>query len=243
MPEPFLSVIIPAYNEAERIGPTLDKIAEYLAAKSMSYELLVVDDGGTDATASIVTAVSAKNPAVRLIRLDKNLGKGGAVKRGVMESKGEMVFFTDADLSTPIEEIEKFFPLFPAYDIVIGSRAIEGANIRVHEPFYRETLGRLFNKIVRVLCVPGFVDTQCGAKMFTKAAARAIFPLIRTERFSFDVEVLFVARRLGFKIKETPIQWFYSANTTVRTFTDGPRMLWDILFIRWIHRNTTKNVA
>ena len=237
MPGPFLSVVIPAYNEEERIFPTLKRITEYLATKSASYELLVVDDGSSDATVSIVKAVADKYPAVRLIRLDRNLGKGGAVKRGVMESVGEMVFFTDADLSTPIEEIEKFFPLFPAYDVVIGSRAIDGANIRVHEPFYRETLGRLFNKIVRVLCVPGFVDTQCGAKIFTRAAAQAIFPLVRTERFSFDVEVLFVARRLGYKIKEIPIQWFFSANTTVRTFIDGPRMLWDLFHIRWTHRN------
>ena len=243
MPEPFLSVVIPAYNEAGRIAPSLEKIGRYFTQRKASYELLVVDDGSSDNTAALVEAEAGKNPAVRLIRLGANQGKGGAVKRGMMEAKGDIIYFTDADLSTPIEEVEKFLPLFPAYDVVIGSRAIEGADMQIHEPFYREILGKLFNKIVCVLCVPGFVDTQCGAKMFKKDAARAIFPLVQTARFSFDVEVLFIAQRLGYKIKELPIRWFYSANTTVRTFSDGPKMLWDILLIRWIHRNTTKNVA
>jgi len=237
MTDLFLSVILPIYNEHKRIVSTLNKILKYLDAKNVSYELLVVDDGSTDNSAAIVQSFSEKNSALRLIRLPKNEGKGGAVKRGVMESRGEMVYFTDADLSTPIEEIEKFFPLFPAFDIVIGSRAIEGADLRVREPFYREILGKIFNKFVCVLCVSGFVDTQCGAKMFSRAAARAIFPLLQTRRFSFDVEVLFLASRLGFRIKELPIQWFYSAETTVRVFSDGPRMLWDILRIRWIQRN------
>ena len=121
---------------------------------------------------------------------------------------------------------------------MIGSRSIEGSDVRVHEPFYRECLGKIFNKFVQVLCVPGIVDTQCGAKMFKKDVAQKIFPLVRTSRFAFDVEVLFLALRHGYKIKEIPIQWFYSANTRVRTFLDGPKMLWDIFKIRWIHRNT-----
>ena len=237
MEQPFLSVIIPAFNEALRIVPSLEKISNYLAGRKTEHEIIVVDDGSSDATADLVKTLSDKNPAIRLIVNDKNEGKGAAVKRGVMSSWGEMVYFTDADLSTPIEEIEKFFPLFPAYDIVIGSRSIDGADVQVHEPFYREILGKIFNKFVRALCVPGFVDTQCGAKMFRKDPAQTLFPLLQTSRFSFDVEVLYVALRLGYKIKEIPIRWAYSANTTVRTFSDGPRMLLDLFRIRRIHKN------
>ena len=183
MTDLFLSVILPVYNENKRIGSTLNKISQYLDAKDVSYELLVVDDGSTDNSVSIVQSFLGKNSGLRLIRLPQNEGKGSAVKRGVMESRGRMVYFTDADLSTPIEEIEKFFPLFPTFDIVIGSRAIEGADLRVREPFHREILGKIFNKFVRVLCVSGFVDTQCGAKMFSRAAAQAIFHSSRLGAF------------------------------------------------------------
>ncbi|OGR82633.1 MAG: hypothetical protein A2901_07605 [Elusimicrobia bacterium RIFCSPLOWO2_01_FULL_54_10] len=237
MEQPYLSVVIPAYNESAHIVSTLEKISKYLAERKTPYEILVVDDGSSDDTATVVKALADSNSAIRLIRNDGNQGKGSAVKRGVINSWGEMVYFTDADLSTPIEEIEKFFPQFPHHDVVIGSRSIAGAEVRVHEPFYREILGKLFNKFARVLCVGGFVDTQCGAKMFRKDPAQMIFPLIQTSRFSFDVEVLLVARRLGYKIKELPIRWFYSANTSVRMLEDGPRMLWDLFRIRWIHRN------
>src|SRR3989344_5927120 len=165
MEQPYLSVVIPAYNESARIVPTLEKISRYLTDRKTPYEILVVDDGSSDDTAARVKAQADINPAIRLIRNDWNQGKGAAVKRGVINSWGEMVYFTDADLSPPIEEIEKFFPEFPHHDVVIGSRAID------------------------------------GAKMFRKDPAQTIFPLIKISRFSFDDEILFVARRLGYKIK------------------------------------------
>ena len=241
MAQPNLSLIVPAYNEESRIVPSIEKIAQYLDAKKMDYELLVVDDGSSDGTAAVVQDLAERNPRILLLKNAQNEGKGNSVKKGVLAAKGEIIFFTDADLSTPIEETEKFLRELKTYDIVIGSRSIEGADVRVHEPLYRELLGKLFNKFVRALCVSGIVDTQCGAKMFKQAAAKKIFPLMKTARFSFDVEALFLARRFGFKIKELPVQWFYSANTRVRTFQDGPQMLWDLLKIRWIHRNTQRD--
>ncbi len=237
MDQPYLSVIIPAYNESDRIAPTIEKISEYLDSKKMSYEILVVDDGSTDGTPALIEKLAQDNPSLRLLCNEKNEGKGNAVKKGVLNSWGEMVFFTDADLSTPIGEIAKFFTEFPASDVVIGSRSIAGADVQIHEPIVRELLGKTFNKIVQLLCVPGIVDTQCGAKMFKKDAAHKIFPLVQTERFAFDVEVLYLARRLGYKIKEIPVRWLYESNTRVRTFLDGPKMLWDIFKIRWIHRD------
>lgn len=238
MIQPYLSVIIPAYNEAERIVPTLEKITKYLAEQKITYELLVVDDGSTDSTADIIRNMAEQNDCIRLISNERNQGKGASVKRGVINSWGEMVFFTDADLSTPIEEVPKFLKFFPEYDVVIGSRSIEGADVQIHEPLHRELLGKTFNKFVQVLCVGGIVDTQCGAKMFKKDVAQKIFPMVQTARFAFDVEVLHIAQKIGYKIKELPIQWFYSANTTVKTFSDGPKMLLDLFRIRWIHRNT-----
>lgn len=235
MQQPQLSVIIPAYNEAARIRPTLEKIVQYLEGRKIPYEIIVVDDGSADATAAVVRALADRNEAVRLISLPQNQGKGSAVKKGVLNSWGEIIYFTDADLSTPIEEIEKFLPQFPVHDIVIGSRG-DGADVRVHEPLYRELLGKLFNRFVRLLCVPGIQDTQCGAKMFKKDVAHRIFPQVKTSRFAFDVEVLYIALDYGYKIKEVPVRWYYSANTTVRTFSDGPKMLWDLLHM-WFRRN------
>lgn len=243
MSEPSLSVVIPAYNEESRIVPSIERIVQYLNASHKDYELIVVDDGSSDRTAGVVQNLAKGNPKIRLLSNPQNEGKGNSVKKGVLAAKGDVIFFTDADLSTPIEEIEKFLEELKRHDIVIGSRSIEGANVELHEPIYRELLGKLFNKFVQILCVPGIVDTQCGAKMFKREAAMKIFPLIKTARFSFDVEALFLARRFGHRIKELPIRWLYSANTRVRTFQDGPKMLWDLLQIRWIHRNTKKNVA
>ena len=238
MDQPRLSVIIPAYNESSRIIPTIERITQYLASRKITYELLVVDDGSSDGTDKTIQKLAQADDSIRLLRNEINKGKGNAVKRGVVSSWGELVFFTDADLSTPIEEIEKFLPEFPAYDVVIGSRSIEGADVRLREPLYREILGKTFNKFAQAACVPGIVDTQCGAKMFKKDVAQRIFPLVQTSRFAFDVEVLFLAMQFGYKIKEIPIRWFYSANTRVRTFLDGPKMLWDIFRIRSIHRGT-----
>ncbi len=238
MLQPYLSVIIPAYNEASRIVPTIKRIAEYFAAKKMAYEILVVDDGSSDNTAQIIQSMADSNENIRLIRLDKNQGKGNAVKKGVMNSWGEMVYFTDADLSTPIEEIEKFLPEFPKYDIVIGSRAMRGS--QVDTVWYRRIPGKLFNGVVTSICGLDFADTQCGAKMFRKDPAQEIFPRIKTAGFAFDVEILYVAKILGYKIKEVPIHWVISLDSRVHVLTDGIKMVLDVIKVRWIHRNTSR---
>lgn len=234
-----ISIVIPAYNEESRIVPTIEKVIEFVKDKRhLNFEILVVDDGSQDATCAVVQRYASSHPGLKLLRNEKNEGKGNTVKKGVLAAKGKMIFFTDADLSTPIEELDRFQEEIGPADIVIGSRAIKRENIMIHEPFHREVLGRIFCWFVRVFCVPGFIDTQCGAKMFTNEAARKIFPLVKITRFAFDVEVLYLAHLFHYKVKELPVKWYYSANTRVRTFQDGPKMLLDVLQIRWSHRNT-----
>jgi len=232
-----LSIVIPAYNEESRITTSLEKIVQWLSKKSYGYEILVVDDGSTDSTPQVVNDFIKKLPVVQLLSLGRNMGKGSAVKKGILASRGNTIFFTDADLSTPIEETDRFFEELKKVDIVIGSRSIDGANVVLREPILREVLGKLFNLFVQVFCVPGFIDTQCGAKMFRREAARSIFSLLKLERFAFDVEVIYLAKRLNFSVSELPITWYYSSNTRVRTFLDGPKMLLDLLRIKWLHKD------
>ena len=213
----------------------MNSVLLFLKNKSYKYEVIIVDDGSLDGTVAAAEEAAAKFPGIKIIRNGKNMGKGYSVKRGVMEAEGDFIFFTDADLSTPIEELDNFLSEINSHDIVIGSRAIKGANIAVHEPLYREILGRAFCLFVRVWCVPGFTDTQCGAKMFSKDAAKKIFPLQKLSRFAFDVELLYLARLHGYKVKEMPVNWFYSSDTRVRTLPDGAKMLVDLLKIRFIH--------
>jgi len=234
-----ISIVIPAYNEERRIVPTLEKVIDFVEGRRhKSFEILVVDDGSSDGTAAVVERFAGRAPGLKLLRNPVNQGKGDTVRKGMLAARGRTVYFTDADLSTPIEELDRFLAEIQRHDIVIGSRAIDRANIMIHEPFYREVLGRIFCAFVRFACVPGFVDTQCGAKMFTREAAQRIFPLLKISRFAFDVEILFLAHRFGYRVKELPVKWYYSAATTVRPFRDGPKMLRDILSIRWSHRNT-----
>jgi len=232
----FLSIVIPAYNEEKRIKKTLEVIVLFLKKKSYEFEIIIVDDGSKDLTVKKVEEIRGKNPEIKILKNEKNMGKGYSVKRGVLEANGKFIFFTDADLSTPIEELEKFFSEIKNYDIVIGSRAIKGANIAIHEPRYREILGRIFCKFVRFWCVPGFADTQCGAKMFRRDAAKKIFSLQKLSRFAFDVEILYLAKLYNYRVKEIPINWFYSADTRVRTFADGVKMLFDLIKIGFIHK-------
>lgn len=231
----YISIVIPAYNEERRIVRTLEAITAFLDRKSYGSEVIVVDDGSSDGTVAAVAAMSAKLPRIKIVRNDENMGKGHSVKRGVMEAEGDLIFFTDADLSTPIEALDSFLPEIREHDIVIGSRAIKGANIVLHEPVYREILGRIFSLLVRSLCVPGFTDTQCGAKLFRREAAKAIFPRQRLSRFAFDVELLYLARLCGYKVKEIPVDWYYSTDTRVRPFRDGIKMLFDLIRIRFMH--------
>lgn len=241
---PALSVVIPAYNEARRLGPTLDRVTEYLrarrdreAGREGEHEVLVVDDGSTDDTAQRVEA--HPDPVVRLVRQPENRGKGAALRRGVAESRGERVLLCDADLSTPIQDVERLAAhLDDGADLAIGSRAVEGADVQRHQPFYRELMGKIFNRIIRLLGVRGLRDTQCGFKLLDGEVARRLFRELRTEGFAFDVELVWLARRHGLRVDEVGVRWIDSPDTRVHAVYDSVRMLRDVLLMRWRHRRT-----
>jgi dolichyl-phosphate beta-glucosyltransferase len=210
---PSLSVVIPAYNEARRLPATLTRVTEYLGKAKRAGEVVVVDDGSSDATAD---AARAAGGAVRVLRHQPNRGKGYAVRRGMLAATGGRRLMTDADLSTPIEELVRLeAELDRGADVAIGSRAVAGARIEVHQPAYREAMGRLFNVLVQALLLPGLADTQCGFKLFTAAAAETAFGACRLDGFCFDVEALYVARRRGLRIAEVPVVWRNDAATRV----------------------------
>jgi len=231
-----LSIVIPAYNEALRIGKTLDRICDYMEGCGYSYEIIVVDDGSNDGTDEVVRKAAENHPAISILRNNGNKGKGYSVKRGMLCSKGASVLLSDADLSTPIEELEKLYQaLEDGCNIAIGSRAVSGSMILKRQPWYRQLMGMTFNKLVRALAVNGIRDTQCGFKLFTGDAARRVFALQRIERFAFDVEALYLAKKMGFGIKEVPVVWVNSPNSKVGIFKDSLRMMRDLLKIR-LHR-------
>ena len=221
-----LSVVIPAYNEAARLPPTLERVRAYLAQSGLSHEILVADDGSTDATAEIARASGAT-----VLGGGENRGKGHATRRGMLAARGARRLMTDADLSTPIEDLALLMArLDEGYDVAIASRALAGARIEVRQPAYREGMGRLFNLLVRAVAVPGLHDTQCGFKLFTAAAAEQAFGPARLDGFSFDVETLFIARRRGLRIAEVPVTWRNDAASRVgplngfRAFADLGRI-------------------
>ncbi len=228
----YLSFIIPAYNEEFRISKTLDIVLEYFSRQNYTNEIIVVDDGSSDNTAEIVKSYSE----VILIRQGQNMGKGAAVRRGMLGSHGEFRLFSDADLSTPVKETGRLLDeLQNGYDVCIGSRAIESKLIRKRQPFYREFMGKTFNKIVQMLVLKGINDTQCGFKCFSAISAEAIFPLTKIDGFGFDVEILYLATKLDFKIKELPVEWHNDERSKVNPITDSMRMLNEIIRIRKIH--------
>lgn len=230
MSAPHLSVVIPAYNEAGRLPRTLARVTDYLRVWGRPHEILVVDDGSTDGTAE--RAREAGGSAVTVVRNEANRGKGYSVRRGMLLARGERRLMTDADLSTPIEELDRLAArLDEGYDVVIGSRALPGANVEVHQPWYREGMGRLFNIMVRLLVLPGIRDTQCGFKLFTAEAARDAFSAARLDGFSFDVEVLFISRRRGRRVAEIPVTWRNDAATRVSSLRGFLAFL-DLLRIR-----------
>jgi dolichyl-phosphate beta-glucosyltransferase len=214
MTRPALSVVIPAYNEAERLPPNLARILAFLRGDGRSHEVIVVDDGSTDGTAARAREVGGEE--VTVLVNEGNRGKGYAVRRGMLHARGERMLMTDADLSTPIEDLAKLEArLDEGYDVAIASRALPGANVEVRQGFFRENMGRVFNVLVRLLALPGLRDTQCGFKLFTGEAAREAFGAARLDGFSFDVEVLFIARRRGRRIAEVPVTWRNDAATRV----------------------------
>lgn len=228
---PALSVVIPAYNEARRLPASLRRVLEYLErGHGQPFEIIVVDDGSDDDTAACVRALG--HPAVTLVSNERNRGKGYSVRRGMLLASGERLLMTDADLSTPIEELPRLVAALAAgADVAIGSRAANGADIVVHQPWYREVVGRLFNLTVRSLTVRGIRDTQCGFKLFSGRAAHEVFGRLRLDGFSFDVEALFVAQRCGYRLVEIPVRWSNDAASRV-TMLKGARAFLDLLRIR-----------
>lgn len=223
--------MIPAYNEAQRLPPTLAKIRAYLETRGESYEIVVVDDGSRDATAE--SAEAAGGATIRVLRNPRNRGKGHSVKKGMLAARGARRLMSDADLSTPIEELAGLMARMDAgYDIVIASRAVPGARVEVHQPLLREAAGRAFNVMVRLCAVPSIHDTQCGFKLFTAGAAEAAFGPARLDGFSFDVETLFIATKRGLKIAEVPVVWRNDAATRVSGLGGAAAFL-DLLRIRW----------
>lgn len=240
MSEVELSVIIPAYNEAGSIEGTIREISAYLQRLGLTYEIMVVDDGSTDDTAAAVQSLRGEIPGLELCQYSPNHGKGHAVKTGMLGSRGRMVLFTDADNATPIDELPALISAIEGgCDIAIASRAVSGAVRVVHQPFYREIGGRALNLFIRVFAVPRIMDTQCGFKLFSKTAAISIFELCFIEGFSFDVEVLYLAGRLGYKTAELPVHWTHHGGSRVHPIRDGLKLLGDILRIR-LHRYSIK---
>lgn len=236
-----LSVIVPAYNEERRLPPTLIDMIDYFDSSGLSYEIIVVDDGSSDTTSEVVRKFERVRGQVRLIKLARNSGKGHAVRVGALNSRGNRVLFADADGATPIKEAARLFAaLNEGFDVAVGSRAVSSTDTKVSTVMYRKLLGRIFNRCVNLLILPGFADTQCGFKMFTRDAAQFLFHHQRSDRFSFDVELLFLARKVGFSIKEVAVNWTNIPGSKVNLAVDSALMLRDVFRFRFIHRNVTR---
>lgn len=234
MQRPYLSLIIPAYNESGRVQKTLETVKAYLETTGHSYEIILVDDGSTDGTGALMRDSVADDDSIRVISYDKNRGKGYAVRQGVLAAHGEYIAFSDADLSAPIAELQKLFysGIDKGYDIAIGSRAVKGAHITGHQPFYREIGGKTLNLVVRLLAVRGIHDTQCGFKLFRGDAARAIFEKCFLNGWGFDIEVLYLARRMGFTIAEVGVEWSHGEGSKLHPLQAGLQVLRDIVKMR-----------
>jgi glycosyltransferase involved in cell wall biosynthesis len=230
-----LSVIIPAYNEEARLPKTLDSILTYLQSQPYRAEIIVVNDGSSDRTSEVVNAWAQNHPGLRMLTKPVNRGKGDSTRRGMLEARGEIALFTDADLSTPIEEAGKLLAALRdgGYDAAIGSRAMDRSLIRVHQSVIREQAGIFFNRLVRWIMGMEFSDTQCGFKAFRMPQARVIFEQQRIDRFGFDPEILFLAARHGLRVAEVPVRWSHDSASKVNVATDGMLMFLELLTIRW----------
>jgi dolichyl-phosphate beta-glucosyltransferase len=231
---PLISIIIPAYNESARIGNALGEVLRCVHERDWHAEIVVVDDGSTDRTALIVREFARLHPEVRLMENPENRGKGFSVRRGMLHAVGEILMFTDADLSAPMEEAELLFDaLRQGADIAIGSRWLDRKRQTVHQPLYRQFFGRCFNAITRLVMGLPFKDTQCGFKAFRRPVAQTIFQLQRIERWGFDPELLFIALKRGYKIREVPVTWGHDERSRLSYLKDGVKMLEEIAYIRW----------
>ena len=237
---PILSVIIPAYNEADRILPYLSSVTSYLDRRGHLYELLVVDDGSQDDTVARVEAFCAGASPVRLMRLPRNTGKGAAVRTGMLEARGELRLLADADGATPIEELERLQSrLQKGADIAVGSRSLASHDRRfcVHARWHRTVLGNCFNGIVRRLGIDGISDTQCGFKLLRGSVARDLFSVGRVNGYGFDLEILYIAQRRGYRIEEVPVNWRDQPGSKVHVLRDGARMIRELLAVRHHYRH------
>jgi dolichyl-phosphate beta-glucosyltransferase len=232
-----VTVVVPAYNEERRLPPTLIDIIDYFDRKGMAYEVIVIDDGSRDGTAEVVRKFERVRQQVRLIQLPKNYGKGHAVRLGVLNSRGEKVLFADADGATPIQEFERLEKAISAgSDIAIGSRALASTDTKVTTSIHRRALGRMFNTCVNFILLPSIADTQCGFKMFKRKAAMFLFKRQRADRFSFDVELLYMAHKAGLAVKEVPINWRNVPGSKVNLVVDSLCMFRDVFRFKVIHR-------
>ena len=231
---PKYSIVIPAYNESARVGATLEAVVSCVRSRGWAAEIIVVNDGSKDATADVVRAFAQNAPEVRMIENPGNRGKGYSVKAGFLQALGDIVMFTDADLSAPIEEAERLFAaIAEGADIAIGSRWLKTSRQTHRQPLYRQFFGRCFNLVIRTVMGLEFADTQCGFKAFTRAAAQTVFQLTTIERWGFDPEMLFIALKRGFWIIEVPVSWAHDARSRLSYIKDGMRMLEELAIIRW----------
>ena len=230
---PALSVVIPAYNEAGRLPRTLREVLDHLARAGRRAEVIVVDDGSTDETATRVLEAAAADPRVRLLKLPKNQGKGYAVRAGVLSAEGGRILFADADGATPFAELERLERVLDVgADVAIGSRNVPSASTEVRKNMWRHLAGRTFHQMVKLLSVRGIADTQCGFKLFTQKAARDLFGRARLDRFAFDVEILLIAYRRGYSVVEVPVNWTHQPGSRINVVSDGLRMVADLLRVR-----------
>lgn len=232
---PEISIIIAAYNEESRLPASLNKINGYLTARNILAEIIVVDDGSSDGTAASVKVLADSIPGLRLIRYNKNSGKGYALRTGVLASQGQLVLLSDADLSTPIEELDTLmkFIVEDTFHVAIGSRALALSRIEESQPWWRQGMGKIFNRIVKLLVIDDFSDTQCGFKLFSGDTARRLFGEARIDRFAYDVEILALAKKNSYRIAEVPITWLNSPGSKVDPVKDSLQMLKDLCKIRW----------
>ena len=225
-----LSIVIPAFNESSRLGGTLQQVVDHLRAGGQRYEVLVVDDGSSDGTSQVAAGFASQG--VKVLRQDVNRGKGAVLRVGVLASEGAEVLLVDADLSTPIQDLEKLRPYLAKAPVVVGSRAVEGAQITRRQPWHREMMGRTFNLLIRILGVRGLRDTQCGFKLLDGDVARQLFAEMTIERFAYDVELVWLARRHGYRVIEVGVTWEDSPQSRVDPLKDSLRMFRDVVALR-----------
>lgn len=232
--DPTYSIVIPAYNESQRLGGTLEKVLAYVRAQGWNAEVIVVNDGSKDNTEEIARQFTERDPRLRVVNNPGNRGKGYSVRNGMLRARGRIMIFSDADLSSPIEEATKLIDsLEGGADIAIGSRWLRAETQTQRQPLHRQLFGRIFNLLLRLILGLQFADTQCGFKAFRRPAAESIFSLQKIERWGFDPEILFLARKFGFRVEEIPVLWGHSGGTRIHPLIDGSRMFMEMLHVRW----------